>query len=1080
MSSNSSLATKHKVTLYTGPTGAGKTQLLCDQIASALESHALPRVVVIVPSPFLAQRFRRRLLAAAGRPFLGVEILTLSELCGSLLRSLGLPYLEIDSIVQRQLLGTVVENLLGDDLLRYYSPIAGKPGFVNVMRHFIAELKHGLIRPSEFDAVSSRRGDKDRDLGAIYVGYHQLLQEKQLADREGVMWLARDELANNPDLGAPIHLLAIDGLEQPSPLQLELVTLLSARAEATAITLTYEQGRPLLEREKRAFEALVETLHPHVVALPPADGNPDSPLRFLERHLFDVEKIEPVAGQEAVRLIEAPDRYREVKEVAREVKRLLLDGVLPGEVALLFRSLEPYISVVHQVFEEFEIPVLARGGRALTENPLVVSLLRLLSLATNDFPRRGVIATLRSPYFDFTPFGLSPSEVSELDRISRERVVISGLAIWREALELEAEGSTRGEDNGPLTSDLRERVRPLPLLEKLERFFERVTPPPEATSQEYVAFIEEIVGDDARGLQGSEVAPELWGSSGLRIVEQVLAGPFELAVRDLNALQETKEVLRSMMQAATITGRESTSWKDFLAEFRNALNSSSYALHKSSAGRVVAQEVHQARGRTYRYAFLVGLSEGEFPRSTPVDILYNQEEREELRAAGLRVESKPQGDEPYLFYQAVTRARDRLYASYYYLDDEGREVPPSPYLREIARLLTIDPPVRVRLGSSASLDQAASSAEFCIAAVEALQENNRSGLAAHNSLVTLPAWHTALRGRELELRRQSPGMFGPFDGVLVSPDILATLQREYDQRHAWSAAALSEYGTCPFKFFAHRLLSLEEPKEPEVGLDALQLGSIYHTILEGIFRVLIDEDIIVDFDRLNEVLEIARRVGAEILESAPRDRGFRPTALWELEKEEILGNVKRLIAAEAEYNAKEGTRFIPIMTEAPFGRGDMPALFVDGPAERVIVSGYIDRVDRSSQGLRVVDYKTGRAPPRKEIEEGRDLQLPIYVLAVENALLPEEEVVEAFYYSISAARRSTLLSSTKKGEPNPEWQEMLDLSRKRVHDYVERARAGLFPVFPTGDCPSYCDFADICRKKLTSERKKLPSESVDA
>jgi len=1009
-----------------------------------------------------------------------VEILTLPQLCGSLLRSLGLPYLEIDDIVQRQLLVTVVENLLGDDLLGYYAPIAGKPGFVNVMRHFIAELKHGLTRPSEFAAVSSRRGDKDKDLAAIYVAYHQLVQEKQLADREGVMWLARDQLAADPDLGVPIHLLAIDGLEQPSPLQLELVTLFSARAEATAVTLSYEQGRPLLDREKRAFDALTEALHPHVITVPPAGADPDSPLGFVERRLFDVEKVEPVSGHEAVRLIEAPDRYREVKEVAREVKRLLLDGVLPGEIALLFRSLEPYISAVHQVFEEFEIPVLVRGGRALTQNPLVASLLRLFSLAMDDFPRRGVIATLRSPYFDFTPFGLSPGGVSELDRISRERVVIGGKAMWREALELEAEAYTRGGAKARLTSDVRARVRPLELLDKLERFVGRVTPPPQATCQEYVAFVEEILGDDPRRFQGSEVAPELSEASGLRIVERVLAGPFELAVRDLNALQETKEVLRSMMQAASITGKESTSWKDFLAEFRNALNSSSYALHKSSAGRVMAQEVHQARGRTYRHVFLLGLSEGEFPQSTPVDILYSQGERQELRIAGVRVELKPQGDEPYLFYQALTRARERLYLSHCYLDDEGREVPPSPYLREISRLLAIDPAVRVRLGSSASLDQAASSAEFCIAAVEALQENDRRGLAAHNSLVSRPAWHSALRGRELELRRQSPRMFGPFDGVLVSPDILRILKEEYDQRYFWSAAALSEYGTCPFKFFAHRLLRLEEPKEPEVGLDALQLGSIYHTILERIYTVLIDKGITVDFDRLDEVLEIASHVGAEILESAPRNQGFRPTALWELEKEEILGNVSRLIAAEAKYNAKEGMRFIPIMAEAPFGREDMPQLFVGGPAGRVIISGYIDRVDRSSQGLRVLDYKTGRAPPRKEIEEGRDLQLPIYVLAVENALLPEEEVVAAFYYSISGAKRSTLLSSTKKGEPNPEWQEMLDTSRKHIHAYVERVRAGLFPVLPSGDCPSYCDFADICRRKLTSERKRPPWGSTDA
>jgi len=1044
-----------------------------------LKDEALPHVVVIVPSPFLRRELRRRLLEASSRALLGVEILTLRDLCRSLLNSAGLPCLEIGTIVQRQLLGTVVESLLTDDLLRYYSPIAHRPGFVNVVSDFIAELKRGLVRPSDFSAIAATRGDKDRDLAAIYSAYHRLLQERQLADLQGVMWLARDELAGDPHLGAPIHLLAVDGLEKPSPVQLELITFLAARAQKTAIALTYEEGRSSLDRGKRAFEALTEALNPVVVRVPPAGGDPGSPLGFLERHLFDLDAVEQIDGHQAVKVLQAPARYPEIKEVAREVKRLLLRGVSPGDITILFRSREPYVSLVHQVFDEFGIPVLVRRGRALSENPLVASLLRLLTLASDDFPRRGVIATLRSPYFDFAPDGFGAQEVSALDRISRERIVTSGRDMWREALEFEAQRSAVRRNGAGSSSDPGAEVHPSQLLEKLETLFDAVTPRLEATSQKYAASVDELIGDDPRESSRAEMGRRQQETWGLRVVERVRDARFDLVVRDLNALQQLKAVLRHMVQAAALTGNKTISWSEFLANFRHALSVSRYALHQSPAGRVVAQEVHQARGLTYQYAFLVGLAEGEFPRTTPVDILYDQREREELHAAGLRVELGSRLDEPYLFYQAETRATKRLYLSYPYLDDEGRDLLPSPYLREITRLLKFESPTRVRLGSSASLDEVASHAEFCTAAAEALEQDDRDGLAAHNALVALHAWRSVLKGRELEMTRQSPGTFGPFDGVLVSQDILALLKARYGETYVWSSSSLSEYGTCPFKFFAHRLLRLEEPEEPEVGLDARQLGSIYHTILERLYGILIDEGISVEHDRLDEVLEIARSVGAQVLESAPRDTGFRPSALWELEKEEILTKVGRLVAAEAKQNARDSNGFVPIMSEARFGHGHTIPLIIDAQAGKVAIAGRIDRVDRSPQGLRVLDYKTGQAPPRKEIAEGRDLQLPLYVLAARDVLLPREEVLETFYYRINAAKRSTILRSTKKGEPDPQWQEMLDRTADYVGDYVQRVRAGLFPVLPSGDCPTYCDFADICRKVLVSERKKLPSESTD-
>jgi RecB family exonuclease len=57
-----------------------------------------------------------------------------------------------------------------------------------------------------------------------------------------------------------------------------------------------------------------------------------------------------------------------------------------------------------------------------------------------------------------------------------------------------------------------------------------------------------------------------------------------------------------------------------------------------------------------------------------------------------------------------------------------------------------------------------------------------------------------------------------------------------------------------------------------------------------------------------------------------------------------------------------------------------------GDAE-VRLSGKIDRIDRTPDGYALVlDYKLGKALTRKEILEGKSLQMPVYWLAVEQLL----------------------------------------------------------------------------------------------
>ena len=102
---------------------------------------------------------------------------------------------------------------------------------------------------------------------------------------------------------------------------------------------------------------------------------------------------------------------------------------------------------------------------------------------------------------------------------------------------------------------------------------------------------------------------------------------------------------------------------------------------------------------------MLGLSEGEFPKQEREDILLRESDRAILRQGGLPLETKLHGDEATFFYQAVTRARQRLLLTRPYLAEDGQVWEASPFWTEVARLSGIKPEVRVR-GEVGEVDSA--------------------------------------------------------------------------------------------------------------------------------------------------------------------------------------------------------------------------------------------------------------------------------------------------------------------------------------------------------------------------------------
>ena len=267
----------------------------------------------------------------------------------------------------------------------------------------------------------------------------------------------------------------------------------------------------------------------------------------------------------------------------------------------------------------------------------------------------------------------------------------------------------------------------------------------------------------------------------------------------------------------------------------------------------------------------------------------------------------------------------------------------------------------------------------------------------------------------MELGRLSNAPFDRHSGILSQPALLQEAALRLGENRVFSASRLKDFGLCGFRYFAKRLLKLEEFEEPEAGADALQIGQLNHSILEETYKRIAALELQVNADNLEPALAIFNEVSATILATAPAAFNFRATATWEEEKQVLINRLAALIKLD----------FSPKSPLNRFGKPrsvhqlelnfkDVMIPLPDG-ASPLRVTGFIDRIDQADGKLLVVDYKTGSTTiDRREMEIGRDFQMMIYVEALANQLEGKDgsaQVSGGLFWHLRNLKASGVLST---------------------------------------------------------------------
>ena len=968
--------------------------------------------------------------------------------------------------------------------------VAESPGLVDLIDDQIAALEQHGIAPAAAERHAKRRDDaQSTDVARIYGVYRERLTTASLADSASMISDATAALAASPRLFAGLRTVVVDGFSDFTTVQHELLKQLAARTMHMLITLPGDEGDQADRRDRphlffsplRAAGLFRQSLR---ATIQHAGHSHDAwpALAHLQRNLFrnyrDLEapSASALASLSNMHIVAASGVQAESVEIARRVKRLLVAGASPDDIVVAFRSMREHAERIRHTFQDYGIPFTLDSSRSLAASPVLRSLQQLLSLVAGDWPYRRVLQVA-------SDYGLSlfvgdgeqdPRQAIETcvryaQLPSGRRALLEQLDHWAGDRERTSEPTpARAAIARAALADLEAALDLLPRTAKLGAWITALGP---------LA--------DRVGL--------------LRPATAETASNWAILIRHLRTIEQIDAWTNAKGDPAAFTAAQ------FLEVFNSAVLTAPAAEERFEAGVVRVLHADAARFTTPKHLFVAGLSEQAFsatrrtetaPPPTPTTRPVSGPTK---CCCSISSSRGPPPPSPLAIPPSTSvpkRCRPARYSSNWSVP-LARPPCPAP----ISRSPTVRWPTTAMPRSQ---DRSSAVRPLLVRSTVAAICWHRWPTPAKRTLSRQPPRRLRDAGRSIVDALESVGRrahreFSAFEGLVDSPAAAASMRSAFGPNHMWSPSRLETYAECPFLFFGQHVLHLEPTPELALASDVRRRGSVLHRALAMLYAQLRGAPI----DLANLASDLPRQFH-EVLSAVAQSRPGRgvDAAIREIERRQIAAWAEDLAMQDADYRTAWKAfdePLEPTYFEARFGpgsrRSDSPgdaelstdepftlATLVDGATEHVQFTGQIDRIDVGRVGdslvFNVIDYKTSARAAVKDEEmlAGRQIQLPLYAMAVEELLLAGQNAVPltAGYWSVLG--RGYALGARTGGplkihdyrdgslSASPDWIATREAIVSKIGELIANIRSGRFPVHnENAHCTDHCEFRTICR-----------------
>ena len=1020
--------------LLASPPGTGKTTYCVDLFKKEIlktKGGIESRSFFILPNREHAQRIQNLILKKDVVGLFNVHILTINDLTSKIMGA-SLRRSPSDTLRRR-----LVREILEDTKVKlpYFDRVKKFNGFHELLTDAVKEFNAGLLTVKSFEKYCQSLlknavfQSKFRDFSIVLKKYHARLEILGLQEMEDGYLTAFSKIRS---LESPA-LVIFDGFYHFTRSQQSLIWAVSRWSKHTVATLTLSnhdnQRDALFEYPERTKIFLMGIGFRNKSNKFNINYRTKDPcLLHLEKNIFSNNVTPYVKSQNTIQLIQAPDVKVEIEMIAREIKRIHRETPVHwSDCCIILRELGAYEKLIQSVFQDFDIPVHIHERKKLIENGLVKVLYRFLNLASDGWKREDLLFTLKSSY------GVnlcSPADALLLESLAFSQNISEGRERWSELIS-----------HPSLTKSARESLEGLLVFEASLM-----------NSKNSAEF-------NGRFLSWISSLCFLEGSSGYYPL-------------DAEAIEALTDILKTARRYETRSDSEVFLVLRYLQDIRDAMDGSLFSINPRGKNRVQVYDVVMALPKEYKVVILPGLLEKTFPKSITEDPIFKDAERRVINKKEIVLEERLSriAGERYFFYMAITRARERLILSYPQQDIEGRPLLASFFLEEVEKCFKEKLPISAKLPT-----------DFLPFPEE--WSNKREllkGLADHvgrSEFGQRPGMITDLAALpEGILEMMDPKTlkkvieFGGSDDAVSLKDPVVK-ESFHKMQGPFSATKIETFAVCAFKYYASRILRLNEPLE---GRQAIEMGNLLHKTLEEFYRELSSKEKetglflkspLVMTKALHEKLEL-------LLIKTPF--AHEPLYRQRLHVESMKRCLSLFVDHERELFMKRG--LVPTYFEWSFGRRDKGSkdyLKIEDKDGSILIEGQIDRVDieKNKTKALIVDYKRSSREfsVHEKIRRGLEFQLPIYLLAVRKLLGLEvvgaelrilREAKSEGFYRESQAELLGLHSRTKVYSEDV-FENILSHTESLIRENLKKLRSGDISV-NSKSC-KFCSFSSVCR-----------------
>ena len=970
------------VDLILGRSGSGKTDKLYEYIR---ENAGQGKAVLIVPeqSSFYNEK---RILDTLGETCAAeIEVLSFRRLCSRIFDEYkGIFGERIDDGVKAVLMSMAIENAPAEGgELELFGGRKGKKraasDLIEPMLVAVNEYKLCMISPERLEKTAASLGKnvlraKLRDSARIYAAYNALL-ENTYADPDDDL-IRLNEILENHDYFSGMKVY-IDSFSGFSAQELKIIGRLMKQCDDLYITVCCD--RDSLAAADSIFYEPAQTCRSLMRSASAAGKKcrieelPSSGLRFksnniraLEENLFSSYRIvssdeETSAADGSVRLYEATDIYDEVRHIAAAIFRMVRDeGYRYNEIEIIGRDLDKYKSIIAGEFPKYNIPYFLSDPEPLEGKPLIRMMLSVFDVVHSGFDTEAVIRLAKTGMTS-----LSDQEVFSLENYCYVWNIRGRR--WLEPFTMSPDGirmnNERSSEDTEKIEDIRRR-----LIEPLVSFDKGIR----------------------SALTGAEICERLYALTeeyGTRnkfraLIHRLAESRTETALsREASVWDIAVDILEKLHHV--MSGKPVDS-RSFAALFRLYIRKRPISDIPETINSVSVGQAGTVRSREPRAVFVIGAAEGVFPAQPGAVGIFTDSERRFLRENQQEEISLPLYDSVYgaalkekmHVYTTLCAPSERLYVSFFRQGPAGEPCEPSVIFREIKRIIPdapVDGPESISAASPDD-DRLVCTERQCFDACAELWNTDSPRSEA------LKEYY--LSSEKYRDRANAIGRASRREGFsLKSKD---NARRLFGTPLRLSSTKIDKFAGCKFSYFC------------AFGLDALPLkkasmdSALYGTAMHYIFEQLMRDPGIDELMKKNEaeLKELIRAALDKCLDELGdrSERGSRFLAVCRRIRQNALRVLMRMCLQFRE------DKFRPVDFELHIGgsvdENHIPAYELSLPTgERIIVSGFVDRVDTAMIGenkyIRIMDYKTGQEPfELGNIANGIKLQMLLYLSAI--------------------------------------------------------------------------------------------------